>query len=193
MPPVLGTAATYNTLASQLLFDVSSDGGLTFQSVSASANMSLIITHTANSGGTEYYDTELLSLDFTGGAGLPAGVRFRESPTRQSLGQTTIRQLGTRYAISSFIDIWTDVSLDNGQTWAPADHAARVAAIAPPVLSIGLEGTQAVVSWYPESPYQRLQSATNVTGPWADVAGATSPFRLNVINTTRKFFKVVEP
>ena len=193
MPPILGVTATYTTLGSQILFDVSSDGGLTFQSVSASANMSLSITHTADAGGIEYYDTELLSLDFTGGNGLPAGVRFRESPTRRSLGQTTIRQIGTRYAISSFIDIWTDLSLDNGQTWAPADHAARVAAIAPPVLSIGLEGAQAIVSWYPDSPYQRLQSATNVTGPWSDVAGATSPFRLNIGNTTRRFFKVIEP
>ena len=195
-PPLLGTTKTYSTLGSELLFDVSTDGGLSFQPVRALANMSLLISHTQDVGGIEHYDTELLSLDFTGG-NLPSGAMFRESPTRQSLGQTTIRPVQSQpgpimYGISSFIDIWTDVSLDGGQTWSSADHTARVVAVAPPLLSIRLEGTQAVIFWTSDESGQHLQSAQDLAGPWGDEPNATNPYQIN-INTSRKFFRIFQP
>jgi hypothetical protein len=141
VPPLIGTGVVYNTLGSELVFDVSTDRGLNFQTVIARADMSLRINHSEDVGGIQHYDTELLSLNFTGGQ-LPAGVMFRESPTRRSLGQTTIRPVQALPGqappppscenISSFIDIWTEVSINGGQTWLPADGPARVVAIAPP-------------------------------------------------------------
>ncbi len=44
----------------------------------------------------------------------------------------------------------------------------------PPTLSIQVNGGNAVVTW-PDFAFG-LQSATDVTGPWADVSGATSPY-----------------
>ena len=65
------------------------------------------------------YNTEMTQLDITGGT-LPAGMRLRESPTLQSLGQTTITPQGNQFKINSFFDVFTELSLDNGQTWNPA-------------------------------------------------------------------------
>ena len=46
---------------------------------------------------------------------------IRESPTLASLGQSTITSLpGGQFRIDSFFDIWTEMSIDGGNTWAPA-------------------------------------------------------------------------
>src|SRR5687768_16531497 len=62
----------------------------------------------------------MLSLESTGsGAGT---LRIRESPTRQSLGRTSIRSLpGGTYRIDSFFDVFVELSIDDGQTWRPGD------------------------------------------------------------------------
>ena len=44
----------------------------------------------------------------------------RESPSLASLGRTSVRTDSTGYQISSFFDIFTEVSLDGGQTWSPS-------------------------------------------------------------------------
>lgn len=53
---------------------------------------------------------------------LPGGgqVALRESPTQQSLGTTRIDELADgSYQISSFFDVFTEISLDDGNTWSP--------------------------------------------------------------------------
>jgi hypothetical protein len=67
--------------------------------------------------GFTYYDTEILQLDVSGG-NLPAGMRLRESPTLASTGKTAIAPNpdGT-FTISSFFDVFTELSLNNGNTW----------------------------------------------------------------------------
>jgi hypothetical protein len=79
--------------------------------------------------GTPYphtYPTEMLQLDLSGG-NLPPGVRLRESPTLASTGQTTISDAGGGlYHIDSFFDVFTELSLDGGQTWTPSDSAMHV-------------------------------------------------------------------
>ena len=70
-------------------------------------------------GNTGYFDPEMLSLNLSGGA-LPPGVLIRESPTLASLGHTSIEDLGGgSYNIDSFFDVFTELSLDGGQTWYP--------------------------------------------------------------------------
>ena len=47
-------------------------------------------------------------------------VMIRESPTLASTGQTTITDVGGgNFRIHSFFDVFTELSLDNGNTWIP--------------------------------------------------------------------------
>src|SRR6185436_7195149 len=91
-----------------------------------------------DSGDTRFFDTEMLQLNLTGG-----GVMVRESPTKASLGCTRMRMVndpatGIWDYISSFFDIFTEASLDGGQTWLPAlglpAHMVLKPAGTPPVL-----------------------------------------------------------
>ncbi len=80
---------------------------------------SIRLHHTFDNGSDQYFDTEMLQLDLVGGT-LPSNVRLRESPTRASSGKTSIQFLGgDQYRISSFFDIFTELSIDDGATWTP--------------------------------------------------------------------------
>src|SRR5215831_8779903 len=122
LPPPLGTTQIH-TFDSQLDFELSTDNGNTFQGVSAPATTTVSVTHSSDAEGIESYDTEMLSLDVQG---LPGGIRLRESPTLQSLGQTSIEPAPGGYMVSSFFDVFTEISLDGGTTWTPADDSASV-------------------------------------------------------------------
>lgn len=68
------------------------------------------------------YDTEMLQLDISNG--LPAGMQIRESPTLKSMGTTTITPApGGGFAIDSFFDVFTELSLDNGLSWQVSTSA----------------------------------------------------------------------
>jgi len=69
------------------------------------------------------FDMEVLSLDLSGLLENDPNQPFllRESPTLPSLGQTTIVELGGgMFEIDSFFDVFTELSLDGGQTWTAA-------------------------------------------------------------------------
>jgi hypothetical protein len=118
-PPPPGGTSTLN-FGSEIVFSLSADGGQTFRPVAASANC--IVRVDGSSGTPGEYPMEILALDLSGGS-LPPGVLLRESPTLASLGETQIQPAPGGYMISSFFDIFTEISLDGGQTWAPADTA----------------------------------------------------------------------
>src|SRR5262249_25431390 len=82
------------------------------------------IRRAPDQGSRQIFETEMLSLDLTG---LPGGVMIRESPTRASLGRTSIEPNpdGT-YRIGSFFDVFTEISLDGGANWTPATAPATV-------------------------------------------------------------------
>lgn len=71
-------------------------------------------------------DVFLLSMDQfdlsgTIPTGSPTPFMLRESPSESSTGVTTLTSLGGgQYQIDSFFDIFTEISLDGGQTWVPA-------------------------------------------------------------------------
>ena len=72
---------------------------------------------------TTFFDTEMLGLEISGGT-LPPNVKIRESPTRSSLGQTVITRIPRGgFQISSFFDVFTELSLDGGTTWTPSTDA----------------------------------------------------------------------
>jgi len=83
-----------------------------------------------------HFATEMLQLNLSGG-GMPAMIR--ESPTLASMGGTNQRDLGGGiYRIDSFFDVFTELSLDGGQSWYPAGQALHVTTIdATPTVTLG--------------------------------------------------------
>ncbi len=91
----------------------------------SNASLTARITGGLGTGGTRFFDTEMLQLDIAGG-GLPPGVMLRESPTRQSPGKTNVRTVAGGFTVDSFFDIFTEISFDGGQTWSPSDRPVRI-------------------------------------------------------------------
>jgi hypothetical protein len=123
-PPPLGSSQN-ESFSSEVDFDLSTDNGATFQPATSTANVTVHVTHSSDSVSTNFFDTEMLQLDITGGS-LPAGMKLRESPTLQSTGQTTVRSVPGGFMISSFFDIWTELSTDGGLSWQPAQQPGHV-------------------------------------------------------------------
>lgn len=73
------------------------------------------------------FNTEMLQLDLAGGDAT-GSYMLRESPTKVSTGKTQIRESPTLgvFHIDSFFDVFTELSIDGGQTWIPADGALRI-------------------------------------------------------------------
>lgn len=91
--------------------------------VSFHAPASVVLAFTLTGGLA--YDAEMVELDVANGT-LPAGCMIRESPTQASTGPTTCRDVAWGYLCDSFFDIFTDISLDHGQHWAPSQTPGRV-------------------------------------------------------------------
>jgi len=121
--PAMGATDT-QSMGCEAMLDVSSDGGTTFLRVQCAAQMTVRTTGRPETNGTQFFDTEMLQLDLSGGA-LPAGMMLRESPSKASLGRMTVRLVPGGYMISSFFDIFTEVSLDGGQNWSPSPESWR--------------------------------------------------------------------
>jgi hypothetical protein len=105
-----------------------------------------VVVHGKGDAPTGTFQTEMLSLDLT----LGGGVMIRESPTLPSVGQTTITPMGGgTYHIDSFFDVFTELSIDGGNTWIPSAGPTHVDLAPVPgvpepagwaLLSIGLLG-----------------------------------------------------
>jgi hypothetical protein len=127
-------------------------------------------------------------------AGNPQTGSFmlRESPTKQSLGKHTIAPDPRGYRVSSFFDVFTELSTDGGETWIPANRSIRLQASMPPVVPssifVSKIGTNVVLQWQNNFT---LQSTTNLLVPFTDVAGSVtnSPYT-NVISGGKKFFRL---
>jgi len=65
--------------------------------------------------GSGEYDLEMLQLNFTAGP-----YKLRESPTLASTGHTTLTPTTGGYNVSSFFDIFFDISIDGGSSWIPS-------------------------------------------------------------------------
>jgi hypothetical protein len=89
-------------------------------------------------------DLEVLSLNVN-----ISGTLLRESPTRASLGHTSIQPHSGGYLIDSFFDVFTEISLDNGQTWLPADDSIHYVSVPEPgslcllLIGFGIAGRMA--------------------------------------------------
>ncbi|MBU8922990.1 MAG: hypothetical protein KOO63_14325 [Bacteroidales bacterium] len=78
-----------------------------------------------NTTGT--FEAEIAAMSLSGTAG-SYNIQLRESPTLASPGQTAITDLGGGlYQIDSFFDVYTELSVDGGETWlAQTTQAARI-------------------------------------------------------------------
>ena len=118
---------TYN---STLEFTLDVGSLLPFADTSAQVGVTAWLS--SDDGTTRVYDMEMnhLNGDDTGGF---LDVLFRESPLYVSSGQTSITDLGDgNFHIDSFFDVWTELSLNNGASWLPADRAIRLELIPEP-------------------------------------------------------------
>ena len=77
------------------------------------------------SGAVGVFQTEIVSMSLSGEAevaGLIVPFLVRESPQLESTGPLTIMDIGGgQFQIDSFFDVWTEFSVDGGNTWVLAD------------------------------------------------------------------------
>jgi PEP-CTERM motif len=81
------------------------------------AAVTVLFTVASDSGGVETLDTQMTRLDinFQGGSALG-----RIDPVTPSTGETDVTdEGGGNFQMTSFFDIFTDLSLDGGSTWIP--------------------------------------------------------------------------
>jgi hypothetical protein len=113
---------TTETFDSTVVGNVSVNGGpLTPISLSGPVQV-LLFGYSPGDTGTFNTEMTLLALQSAGG-----GVQIRESPTKQSTGQTTITNQGNGiFQITSFFDVFTELSLDGGQNWVASVDSTHV-------------------------------------------------------------------
>lgn len=96
---------------------------------------------------TGTFNTQMISMDLTGNvAGNP--VIIRVDPTTPTLGQTSITDIGGGlYQISSFFDVFTDLSVDGGNTWIPQNNGPTLVQLqnVPEPASMALLGSGAIL------------------------------------------------
>jgi hypothetical protein len=134
-PPPPGGEPQTHSFGSVVEAEFSSDGGQTWMPIAANAQTAIVVSSAGGEGDTRYFDTEMVQLNMSGG-GLPPNVMIRESPTLRSTGVTSIRAVGGSgtpdggvaigYEINSFFDVFTELSIDGGLTWAPSAMAGHV-------------------------------------------------------------------
>ena len=107
-----------------IFVEVSIDGGGTWITLPASGMGTMLFNALPPAGGVTEYDTEMIALSLVTGDPLP-GAMIRESPTRASTGGSRLEDLGGGggggggYHIDSFFDVFTELSVDGGASWAP--------------------------------------------------------------------------
>ena len=123
-PPTYPNFQIYN-FTGNVQFELSQNGPSgPWQPMTANGPVVVRVTNVGTSGTVSHFDTEMQLLNLSGGS-LPPGVMIRESPTLQSPGRLEMRPLsGGYYGISSFFDIFTELSVDGGQSWMPAQSGA---------------------------------------------------------------------
>lgn len=84
-----------------------------------------------------FFDTEMLQLSLAGTT--PLGpIMIRESPTLASRGVASVQQQGASFFCESFFDVFTELSIDGGQTWGPASGPMRIVGTPEPASLLAL-------------------------------------------------------
>jgi hypothetical protein len=122
-PPFFGPDGERHHFESEVRGDVTVNGMGPFPFV-ATGPVDTVAYARCPTCDTGLWQTEMLQMQLVGNT--PLGpVMIRESPTRPSLGVTSIQDIGPPgppggpYHIDSFFDVFTELSIDGGATWIP--------------------------------------------------------------------------
>jgi hypothetical protein len=116
-----GVSSTTEQFNSIVVGNISINGG-SLNPISLSGLVSVILFGYTTLGQLGTFNTEMVQLDLSG-----SGVLIRESPTLASTGQTKIEDIGGGlFRITSFFDVFTELSLDGGQNWIPSTGSTHV-------------------------------------------------------------------
>jgi hypothetical protein len=136
-PPGPGTSVIHS-FSEQVDGMFSVNGGATYESFVLPGNETDRITSGVDVGNVRNFDTEMLQLDITGPSSVGT-IMIRESPTKASTGHTSITYNGNGTCmISSFFDVFTELSIDGGQTWIPDMNAPAHLTLVPEPSSVVL-------------------------------------------------------
>ena len=142
--PALGSDPLVTTSTGRCRLHLGGTGEPVDQDCDVAFSTRLTATATFSDGIT-CYDTEMLSLSLSSSSGLPPAVMLRESPSKQSLGQTRCRTSGGGgaggCAIDSFFDVFTELSLDGGSTWSPCAAPMHVVFVSAEIAVSTPQGT----------------------------------------------------
>lgn len=142
VPPLGGTFQI------QSFFDIFTDLqiGENLYTPTSPGQIEFSLTCISDEGGTRTFNNELLRVGTNEGGSelfITDDIIIRESPTIASTGQTVTTDVGGgMYRIDSFFDVFTELSIDGGQTWTPGDKAMQMVLYPEPatVLLLGLGG-----------------------------------------------------
>ena len=144
LPPIPGAPQTHN-FSSTIELQISMDTGITWQPVViTNAGVTVQVGWNSTAGNEFIYTNNMRALSASG-SGLPTGVKIRQSTMSPSLGQTRIYPTPGGYWISSFFDVYTELSIDNGLTWAPASSPAHMALRPDPALVVAAAAPRSVL------------------------------------------------
>jgi hypothetical protein len=188
-PPSQNNSAIYSSPSTVLNCELSVDG-MSWNTSTAGGALTININNTTGIGSTSTFDTEMSQLDIGGGS-LPTEWMIRESPTLQSLGKHTIASDPRGYRVSSFFDVFLELSTDGGNTWIPANRSIRVQASLPPAapnsIYVTQSGNSAILKW--QNSFT-LQSTTNLKLPFTDVAGPVTDAPYTNVMSGARFFRL---
>ncbi len=185
--PAAGNSQAYTSSSATVNFQVSQNG-VDFYPAALSGSSTIEVYNTNGVSGT--YSMEMTQLSAAGSwAGGP--IYLRESPTKQSLGQHTVHPDPRGYRVSSFFDVFTEVSI-NGTDWYPASRSMRVLASMPPAVPGSLfasrVGTNVVVQWQNNFT---LQNTPDLKVSFTDVPGpVTSGSYTNPMSASAMFYRL---
>ena len=194
IPPPISGIQTFSQASTAMKCEFSMDG-VNYYPVTASGGISMTISNTLSGG---MYSTEITAMNFNGtiNGGQFSGVALglRESPTIVSKGKTIIAPDPRGWRISSFFDVFTEISIDTNPNYTPASKSLRVQATMPApmpqsIFVTQISKTNIVLNWQNNLT---LQGATDLRGPWADVPGPvlTGPYTNTIgTETQAKFFR----
>ncbi|UCC30105.1 MAG: hypothetical protein JSU86_18145, partial [Phycisphaerales bacterium] len=106
---------------------------------------------------TGSWDAEIVSMSLSGNIPGVGPVQMQESPTLSSAGQTGIQALGGggQYSVDSFFDVFTELSVDGGNSWIGSTGSVRmelveqvlVSAVGPAEAHVYFEGPEEGVAY----------------------------------------------
>lgn len=135
VPPPLGGGFRIDSFF-DIFTEITLDGGPTLQ---GTGDITFRTQTVVDTPGLIVMDQMIDAFDFDFGA-----FRLRESPTLDSVGQTSVQPIGGGvYQIDSFFDIFTEVSIDGGASWTPATQSVRLVSV-PEAGPLSLAGLAAV-------------------------------------------------